>query len=127
MSDEEKFERGVAHFNAGRFFEAHEVWEELWLAAAEPEKTFLQGLIQVAAAFHHQARGNARGARSLLPAGVAKLAGCPDDFRGMAIGDLRNEAERWVEILGDNKGSEARDVPKIHTAKAKAIKSERSG
>lgn len=127
MSDEEKFERGVAHFNAGRFFEAHEVWEELWLAAAEPEKTFLQGLIQVAAAFHHRARGNARGAQSLLAAGIAKLAGSPDDFRGIAIGDLREEAEQWIEILRDSKGSESRDVPKIHTAKAKAIKSKRGG
>jgi hypothetical protein len=25
----------------------------VWLVAEEPEKTFLQGLIQVAAAFHH--------------------------------------------------------------------------
>src|SRR5690348_17536429 len=58
--------RGIAHFNAREFFEAHEVWEERWLVAREPDKTFLQGLIQVAAACHHHARENARGAKSLL-------------------------------------------------------------
>ena len=127
MSDNEKFERGVAEFNARRFFEAHEVWEELWLAAAEPEKTFLQGLIQLAAAFHHQARGNARGAQSLLATGIAKLARCPDDFRGVAIAGLRKEVERWLDIIRDNKKSESRDVPKIHAARARAVKRKRGG
>jgi len=127
MSDNEKFERGVAEFNARRFFEAHEVWEELWLAAAEPEKTFLQGLIQLAAAFHHQARGNARGAQSLLAAGIAKLARCPDDFRGVAIAGLRKEAERWAEILRGNKGPESPGVPRIHTARAKAARKKKRG
>ena len=58
--EDRRLMRGVAHFNAQEYFEAHEVWEELWLVAREPEKTFLQGLIQVAAAFHHHARENAR-------------------------------------------------------------------
>ena len=44
---------GLRCFHSGAFFEAHEHWESVWLAAQEPEKTFLQGLIQVAASFHH--------------------------------------------------------------------------
>jgi uncharacterized protein len=114
MNESSQFDRGVADFNAGRFFQAHEVWEELWLAAAEPEKTFLQGLIQVAAAFHHQARGNVGGAQSLLAAGLAKLTGCPDDFRGVAMVELRHEVENWVELLRGEKESRSRDVPRIH-------------
>jgi uncharacterized protein len=114
MTDNDKFERGVADFNAGRFFEAHEIWEELWLAAAEPEKMFLQGLIQVTAAFHHHARGNARGMQSLLAAGIAKLAGCPDDFRGVAIGALRDDAKAWEGILSGDSGS--RKPPRIRKA-----------
>lgn len=127
MRDEGKFDRGVADFNAGRFFEAHEVWEELWLAAAEPEKTFLQGLIQVAAAFHHQARGNERGKRSLLAAGIAKLAGCPDDYRGIAIAELRKEVERWAEVLRGEKERGSRDMPKIHAAAEKSRQRKRGG
>ena len=116
MNDEEKkFERGVEHFNAGRFFEAHEVWEELWLAAAEPEKTYLQGLIQVAAAFHHHGRGNSRGAASLLAAGIAKLAKCPDAFRGVAIAELRAEAAQWIETLDRSAGSDGREPPAIRS------------
>src|SRR5579862_4671565 len=34
-----RFRRGVAQFNAGHFFDAHETWEEIWLQSLEPEKT----------------------------------------------------------------------------------------
>ncbi len=127
MTDNEKFERGLADFNAGRFFEAHEVWEELWLAAPEPEKTFLQGLIQIAAAFHHHGRGNARGRQSLLAAGIAKLAGCPDDFRGIAIAKLRDEVEAWRKLQQADKGRRPQDVPKIHSTKSTRRRKKRGG
>ena len=44
---------------------------ESWL---EPERTALQGLIQVAVAFHHLENGNLEGARSLLSLGLTKVA-----------------------------------------------------
>lgn len=111
--DESQFARGIAHFNAREFFEAHEVWEELWLVAREPEKTFLQGMIQVAAAFHHHARENARGARSLLAAGVAKLQGFPDGHRGVALSDFRVEAKSWLEEIEAGSAVESRALPLI--------------
>jgi predicted metal-dependent hydrolase len=97
---EEKFERGLAHFNAREFFEAHEVWEEVWLVEVEPEKTFLQGIIQIAAAFHHYGRGNTDGAETLLAAGIIKIARFPAQHRGLAIHDLRDEAKMWARALG---------------------------
>jgi uncharacterized protein len=97
---DEKFERGLRHFNAREFFEAHEVWEEVWLVEAEPEKTFLQGIIQIAAAFHHYRRGNAEGAETLLAAGIIKITRFPADHRGLAIYDLREEAKFWARALG---------------------------
>ena len=123
--DEGQFARGIAHFNAREFFEAHEVWEELWLVAREPEKTFLQGLIQVAAAFHHHARENPRGAKSLLAAGVAKLQGFPDGHRGIAVSDLRTEAKSWLEEIEAGGGAESRTLPLIRVLDAPG--NERSG
>jgi predicted metal-dependent hydrolase len=98
---EEQFERGLRHFNAREFFEAHEVWEEVWLVENEPEKTFLQGIIQIAAAFHHYRRGNTDGAESLLASGIVKLTRFPGDHRGLAIHDLREEAKWWARALGE--------------------------
>jgi predicted metal-dependent hydrolase len=97
----EKFERGLEHFNARQFFEAHEVWEEVWLVEDEPEKTFLQGIIQIAAAFHHYRRGNTDGAETLLAAGIVKISRFPAQHRGLAIHELRDEAKFWARALGD--------------------------
>lgn len=49
--------------NEQQYFEAHEVLEGPWLRAAEPQRTFLKGLIHVAVALHHYRRGNLHGAR----------------------------------------------------------------
>lgn len=108
-----KFEEGLAHFNAKRFFEAHEFWEEIWLVETEPEKTFLQGLIQITAAFHHHQSGNPEGAESLLAAGIVKLLRFPEDHRGLAIGALRENAKQWARALGmgDDLGKSA--LPKL--------------
>src|SRR6185436_20876506 len=50
-------------FNAGEYFECHEVLEGPWLATAEPERTFLKGLIHAAVSLYQYQRGNAHGAR----------------------------------------------------------------
>lgn len=110
-----QFERGVALFNQGKFFEAHEAWEESWLAEHEPEKIFLQGLIQVAAAFHHAQRRNTRGMRSLLAAGLAKLSQFAGDHRGIGVRALCEEARTCLELWGKHH-SAMRKFPKITNA-----------
>ncbi len=104
MTANEQFQRGVALFNARKFFEAHEAWEELWLVEPEPGKSFLQGMIQLAAAFHHFSRGNSRGAKSLLAAGLTKLERFPSRHRGLALEELRAEATPWILWLGGEDG-----------------------
>jgi predicted metal-dependent hydrolase len=96
---ESQFARGIAQFNARLFFEAHETWEEIWLPAPEPEKTFLQGLIQVAAAFHHYGRKNRAGAKSLLAAGLAKLEAFPEDHHGLELEALRIAGRQWKKAF----------------------------
>ena len=57
--------RGIAHFNAREFFEAHEAWEDLWRAYRGELRLFYKGLIQAAVALHHFGNGNLRGARKV--------------------------------------------------------------
>ncbi len=97
MNKDEKFQRGISHFNAGEFFEAHEVWEEIWLEEVEPEKTFLQGIIQIAAAFHHYCRENTDGTENsarcwhrqtvALPCKSSRSCYRGVAHRGEAVGD----------------------------------------
>lgn len=54
--DGEDLERGIVLFNSGRYWEAHEAWEEVWKRHPEPGRIFFQGLIQVAAGMHQLQR-----------------------------------------------------------------------
>jgi predicted metal-dependent hydrolase len=112
----EKFQAGIEMFNSRRFFESHEVWEEIWLHSAEPEKAYLQGIIQIAAAFHHYLRGNSKGTRSLLNAGLRRLETCPGDFRGIALESLRETAWEWAELLGQGDDPGQERIPQIGQA-----------
>jgi predicted metal-dependent hydrolase len=60
-----RYLEGIEHFNRCDFFEAHEVWEELWADYSGPSRKFYQGLIQVAVCLHHFGNGNIRGAKKL--------------------------------------------------------------
>jgi uncharacterized protein len=94
---EQEILEGIRLFNARRYFEAHEALEAVWLQADGDRKTFLHGLIQVAAAFHHHARGNAAGFRSLLAKGCAKLQPFEAEFEGVDLASLRRQLQSWQE------------------------------
>jgi len=87
-SPEEALERGIAHFNAQRFFQAHEAWEEAWHPAPEPERDFWQGLTQVAVGLTHRQRGNPRGAVTLLRRGARRLSGYGDRYKGVPAAEI---------------------------------------
>src|SRR2546426_11872421 len=110
--DSELYLRGIKLFNSAAFFEAHEVLEDVWRAAPEPEKKFLQGLIQVAVALHHHSKGNVVGARSLLERAARNLALYPDSFGGVNIAGLLCELSEWRQYLKDGT-SHVPALPKI--------------
>lgn len=60
-----RYLKGIAYFNACDFFEAHEVWEDLWKDYSGPLRLFYKGLIQAAVALHHFGNGNIRGAKKV--------------------------------------------------------------
>jgi len=99
--DRKGFDLGLRLFNDADFFEAHEVWEDVWRAAPWEEKKFLQGLIQIAVGLHHHSTGNQIGARSLLARGSRNLAGYPADFGAIDVKALLRAVASWQEALAD--------------------------
>jgi len=93
-----RFERGIAAFNRGEYFEAHEIWESVWIGSNGPLREFLQGLIQVSVALHHLSRGNLSGARSLIERAEAHLAHLPSPFHGIDCRRLLPLADRCVRL-----------------------------
>ena len=93
------FRRGISLFNGVRYWHAHEAWEELWRAAADEDRDFYQGLIQLAAGLLHLQRRNARGARNKLQEGIDKLRAYQPTHRGIFVNELVGKAERTLEDL----------------------------
>jgi len=90
---------GLRRYHAGQFFAAHEAWESVWLESEEPEKMFLQGLIQVTAAFHHLQRNNRRGTALLLQAALGRFERYPARFGGISVTLLCNDIREWLQVL----------------------------
>lgn len=82
---------GLRQYNNAEYFAAHETWEAVWITAPAPEKTFLQALIQVTAAFHHLERRNVLGACRLIRAALIKLEQRAGDFGGLSVELLRQD------------------------------------
>ncbi|MGY1697720.1 DUF309 domain-containing protein [Geodermatophilus sp. SYSU D00814] len=60
--------------DAGRPFHAHEVLEDAWKAAPDDERQLWRGLAQLAVGLTHAARGNTRGAATLVERGAGNVA-----------------------------------------------------
>ncbi|HSC77522.1 MAG TPA: DUF309 domain-containing protein [Candidatus Acidoferrales bacterium] len=107
------FRRGLDCFNRGAFFTCHELLEEIWLEEPEEEKLFYQGLIQIAAAFHHHQRGNRTGLESLLHAGVEKLRRYPPTYGGVDLAALVAALEPWLDALERRQPPDHLSLPRI--------------
>ena len=96
------YRRGIQLFNERHFYDAHEIWEDVWRETNGPGKKFLQGLIQVAVAFHHHTTGNAVGACSLLKRACKNLDESPGEFDGIEVAALIRILEKWRDALATN-------------------------
>jgi hypothetical protein len=105
---------GLRCYRAKEFFLAHEHWESVWLESQEPEKTFLQALIQTTAAFHHLQRGNRIGTASLLRAALRRLEPYAISFGGVRVGTVRKEIGVWLRALETDDASPRLPFPDIH-------------
>ncbi|MBI4469046.1 MAG: DUF309 domain-containing protein [Acidobacteria bacterium] len=92
----EEYLKGIALFNDGDYFEAHEAWEELWLVSTGEEKRFLQGLIQCAAALHHIQLQRLGAARRTFERSRLRFEGLPARYMSLDISDFVGQIETFI-------------------------------
>lgn len=103
----------VALWQSDLFFEVHEILEPHWARATGAGREALQGLIQVAVAFHHLGHGNPRGARKLLGDGRAKLAAAGAGLPRVDAGALLAATAPWMDALAAREEPPPRAVPPL--------------
>jgi len=107
------YEQFFALFNAGEYFEAHDVLEHLWLECRDANAVFYKGLIQIAGGFVHLRRqflrpkhpkdGKRLGpACRLLALGVSNIAGFGPRYMGLDIKNLCGMCEALAMGIGES-------------------------
>ena len=96
-------------FNRGRYFEAHEVLEGLWLTKRQhPDGRFYQGLIQLAGAFLHLQKQRPGPAAALFRRAHDHLGSYPATHQGLAVREVLGRIALW---LGQVEGVVGGGVP----------------
>jgi len=99
---------GVALFNSGRYWDAHEAWEREWTPDRKgPDAGFYKGLIQIAAGCLHYTRRNRRGAVNKWRSGAGYLHPYLPRHKGLDLAPLVRAVEGYLEAMS------ARDWPDL--------------
>ncbi|HVN03610.1 MAG TPA: DUF309 domain-containing protein [Bryobacteraceae bacterium] len=99
LRHEPLYKRGIELYAAGRFFECHEVLEEIWTPMRGPRRLYLQSLIHFAVAFHHQQRQNPVGAERQLRKALRKIEPYLPQYEGMDTATLYREGRSGLERI----------------------------
>lgn len=106
--------RGIEQFNRQRYFESHEVWEDLWIGETGRARLFYKGLIQAAVALYHLARGNFHGAFKLLGGSQRYLEPYRPWYLGLDVnGLLADMRDCFDDALANRTRPSSALVPRI--------------
>lgn len=94
-----EFWQGVDQFNQGEFYACHDTFEALWTEALEPDRTFYQGILQIAVALYHLNNHNWRGAVTLMGEAVGRLRRYDADYGGIDLAALLAQARTILQQL----------------------------
>jgi predicted metal-dependent hydrolase len=95
----EKVIAGIAAFNAGDYFEAHELLEDAWLAEPDEIRDLYRGILQIAVCYFHLTRRNYEGAQKMYGRSQKWLTKWQPSCRGVRITQLLRDAENVIQTV----------------------------
>lgn len=107
LDDEQKklFIEGCELFDEGKFWHAHESWEDLWKSLkplGKPIETdAIQGIIQIAALLYNYERKKIRGVVNMASKLRIRLSGIEHGIWGVDVADLRVSLIPFIRDASD--------------------------
>src|ERR1043166_1396178 len=111
-----RLREGITLFNARRFFESHEAWEQFYQDTTEEvNKGFLEGLIQLAAALRlYSDFGEVKGPVRMIYQALIRFENYQPAFLTIKVQQLCAEMEAWArQAEASGSSGSAGDIPKI--------------
>ncbi len=90
---------GIALFNHGEYFEAHEALEDAWRDEESEIRDLYRGILQIAVAYLHITRGNYAGAVKVYGRSQKWLKKIPDNCQGVNVKQLLADAKNVMNAL----------------------------
>lgn len=107
-----RLREGIGFFNAGRFFESHEILEQFYQETGDADKPFLEALIELAVAFRlHADFGEIKGPVRMIYQALIRLENYPSSHLEIRVKDLSESMEAWAKEA--EAGRPLSSIPKI--------------
>ena len=109
-----RLREGIRLFNAGEFFQSHEILEEFYRESEPAHKPFLEGLIQLAAAFRLYADfDEIKGPVRMIYQAVIRFENYGPTYLGIRVKELSESMEAWAKEAETIAGGSPSSIPKI--------------
>lgn len=89
----------IAKFNAGEYYEQHDLLEALWMETESPVRQLYQAILQVGISYYQIEQGNRRGAIKMLSRALRWIDYLPESCQGVDVAQLRANAEALRTVL----------------------------
>ena len=110
-----RLREGIRLFNDGQFFECHDILETVYQEADDTHKPFLEGMIQLAAAFRIFCDfGEIKGPVRMIYQALIRFENYQPAFLQIRVQDFCQAAEAWAKAA-EKKDAQptAANIPKI--------------
>jgi predicted metal-dependent hydrolase len=109
-----KFIEAINLFNDEKFYECHDVLEDIWFEKRDSSRDFYQGLIHLAVGFYHlKEKKNLTGALRQLDKSIKKLTQYKPGFEGIELEKLTKRIGRTVNEIKKGDSFILKSIPKI--------------
>ena len=98
LASDPRFAEALAHFEAGDWLEASDLFEELFFEAVRDEVPIVRALLQVSTGMHHISRGQRRAAAERLQEGLRAIDAVTN-AHGVDVEAVRRRAEDAIALL----------------------------
>ena len=113
-----RLREGIRLFNEQQFFECHEILEPYYQEAEAPNKPFLEGLIQLAAAFRlYREFGEIKGPVRMVHQALVRFENYQPSFLEICVNELSQAAEAWAKAAENAADRVSSALPKIKLQK----------
>ena len=113
-----RLREGIRLFNEQQFFECHEILEPYYQETEAHNKPFLEGLIQLAAAFRlYREFGEVKGPVRMVHQALIRFENYQPSFLEICVNDLSQAAEAWAKAAENAADRVSSALPKIKLQK----------